>query len=99
MVVKAGKDFGIQVMGDNLAAPDKIDAARRLEEFGRDFVIHHVGYDERRVTTDTENLSCVPSGAGSVVLSSRVTKHRLEALRHRDPGKSPRASLRLFYRA
>jgi 3-hexulose-6-phosphate synthase len=48
MVVKAGKDFGIQVMGDNLAAPDKIDAARRLEEFGCDFVIHHVGYDERR---------------------------------------------------
>jgi 3-hexulose-6-phosphate synthase len=48
MVVKAGKDFGIQVMGDNLAAPDKIDAARRLEELGCDFVIHHVGYDERR---------------------------------------------------
>ena len=48
MVVKAGKDFGIQVMGDNLAAPDKIDAARRLEELGCDFVVHHVGYDERR---------------------------------------------------
>jgi 3-hexulose-6-phosphate synthase len=48
MVVKAGKDFGIQVMGDNLAAPDKVDAARRLEESGCDFVIHHVGYDERR---------------------------------------------------
>jgi 3-hexulose-6-phosphate synthase len=48
VVVKAGKDFGLQVMGDNLAAPDKIDAARRLEEFGCDFVIHHIGYDERR---------------------------------------------------
>ena len=48
MVVKAGKDFGLQVMGDNLAAPDKIAAARRLEEFGCDFVIHHIGYDERR---------------------------------------------------
>jgi 3-hexulose-6-phosphate synthase len=48
MVVKAGKDFGIQVMGDNLAVPDKVDAACRLEELGCDFVIHHIGYDERR---------------------------------------------------
>ena len=48
MVVKAGKDLGIQVMGDNLAAPDKIEAARRLEQLGCDFVIHHIGYDERR---------------------------------------------------
>ena len=48
MVVKAGKDFGIAVMGDNLAAEDKIAAARRLEDLGCDFVIHHVGYDERR---------------------------------------------------
>ena len=48
MVVKAGKDFGIQVMGDDLAAPDKIAAVRKLEELGCDFVIHHIGYDERR---------------------------------------------------
>jgi 3-hexulose-6-phosphate synthase len=48
MVVKAGKDFGIKVMGDNLGAEDKVAAARRLEDFGCDFVIHHVGYDERR---------------------------------------------------
>jgi 3-hexulose-6-phosphate synthase len=48
MVVKAGKDFGVQVMGDNLAAEDKVAAARRLEDLGCDFVIHHTGYDERR---------------------------------------------------
>ncbi len=48
MVVKAGKDFGVAVMGDNLAADDKIAAARRLEDLGCDFIIHHVGYDERR---------------------------------------------------
>jgi 3-hexulose-6-phosphate synthase len=48
MVVKAGKDFGLAVMGDNLAAEDKVAAAKRLEELGCDFVIHHVGYDERR---------------------------------------------------
>jgi 3-hexulose-6-phosphate synthase len=48
MVVKAGRDLGIKVMGDNLGAEDKIAAARRLEDLGCDFVIHHVGYDERR---------------------------------------------------
>src|SRR5271163_4819869 len=48
MVVKAGKDFGVKVMGDNLGASDMVAAARRLEELGCDFVIHHIGYDERR---------------------------------------------------
>ena len=47
-VVKAGRDFGIQVMGDNLACEDMVSGARRLEELGCDFVIHHIGYDERR---------------------------------------------------
>src|SRR6202050_3374843 len=48
MVVKAGKDLGVKVMGDNLGAEDMIAAARRLEDLGCDFVIHHIGYDERR---------------------------------------------------
>jgi len=47
-VVKAGKDFRIKVMGDNLGSADKVAAAQRLEELGCDFVIHHIGYDERR---------------------------------------------------
>ncbi len=47
-VVKAGRDFGIEVMGDNMVADDMVAAARWLEELGCDFVIHHVGYDERR---------------------------------------------------
>jgi 3-hexulose-6-phosphate synthase/6-phospho-3-hexuloisomerase len=47
-VVKAGRDFGVKVMGDNLAAPDMVAAARRLEDLGCDFIVHHIGYDERR---------------------------------------------------
>lgn len=47
-VVKAGRDFGIQVMGDNLACEDMVAAARRLEELGCDYIVHHIGYDERR---------------------------------------------------
>jgi 3-hexulose-6-phosphate synthase/6-phospho-3-hexuloisomerase len=48
MVVQAGRDLGVKVMGDNLGAKDKIAAAKRIEDFGCDFVIHHIGYDERR---------------------------------------------------
>ncbi len=47
-VVKAGKDFGVKVMGDNLGAPDMVAAARELEELGCDYIVHHIGYDERR---------------------------------------------------
>jgi 3-hexulose-6-phosphate synthase len=47
-VVKAGKDFGVQVMGDNMVCEDMVDGARWLEDLGCDFVIHHIGYDERR---------------------------------------------------
>lgn len=47
-VVQAGRDFGVKVMGDNLGAEDMVAAAKQLEDLGCDYVIHHIGYDERR---------------------------------------------------
>ena len=47
----AGRDFGVKVMGDNLAADDRIANARWMESLGVDFIIHHIGYDERRMIT------------------------------------------------
>jgi len=47
-MVQAAKDSGVKVMGDNLAAEDRVAAARRLEDLGCDYVVHHIGYDERR---------------------------------------------------
>lgn len=47
-VVKAGHDFGVKVMGDNLACDDMVDGAKLLEDLGCDYIIHHIGYDERR---------------------------------------------------
>lgn len=47
-VVKAGNDFGVKVMGDNLGCEDMVAAAKWLEDLGCDYVIHHIGYDERR---------------------------------------------------
>src|SRR5471032_2232681 len=46
--VKAGRDLGVKVMGDNLGAPDMVASAKLLEDLGCDYVIHHIGYDERR---------------------------------------------------
>jgi 3-hexulose-6-phosphate synthase len=48
-VVDAGRDFGAKVMGDNLGAPDRIENARWLASLGVDVIIHHIGYDERRM--------------------------------------------------
>ncbi len=47
-VVKAGRDYGIGVMGDNLGYESMVDGAKRLEDLGCGYVIHHIGYDERR---------------------------------------------------
>ncbi|MEP1645396.1 orotidine 5'-phosphate decarboxylase / HUMPS family protein [Rhodopirellula bahusiensis] len=47
-VVKAGADFGCEVMGDNMVSEDMVAGAKRLEDLGCGFVIHHIGYDERR---------------------------------------------------
>jgi 3-hexulose-6-phosphate synthase/6-phospho-3-hexuloisomerase len=35
-------------MGDNLGCDDMVAAAKMLEDLGCDYVIHHIGYDERR---------------------------------------------------
>ena len=50
-VVDAGRDYGIKVMGDNLGAEDRVANARWMAGLGVDYVIHHIGYDERRMVT------------------------------------------------
>jgi 3-hexulose-6-phosphate synthase/6-phospho-3-hexuloisomerase len=47
LVVKAGHDFGAKVMGDNMAMPDPIAGAKKLEDLGCDYIIHHIGFDMR----------------------------------------------------
>ncbi len=48
VVVQAGKDYGVKVMGDNLGCPDMVAGAIWLEALGCDYIVHHIGYDERR---------------------------------------------------
>jgi 3-hexulose-6-phosphate synthase/6-phospho-3-hexuloisomerase len=48
-VCEAGEDFGILVMGDDIAAPDRVAEARRLEQLGVGMVLHHIGHDHRNM--------------------------------------------------
>ena len=47
LVVKAGADLGIEVMGDNMAMADPVEGAKYLESLGCDYIIHHIGFDYR----------------------------------------------------
>lgn len=55
-VVDAGREFGIKVMGDNLAADDRVECARWMERLGVDFIVHHIGFDERRMVAGLSPL-------------------------------------------
>jgi 3-hexulose-6-phosphate synthase/6-phospho-3-hexuloisomerase len=46
-VVDAGRDYGIKVMGDNLGSEDRVANAIWMADLGVDFIIHHIGFDER----------------------------------------------------
>jgi len=46
-VVKAGRDFGVKVMGDNMVCEDKAAASKWMEDLGVDYIVHHTGFDER----------------------------------------------------
>ncbi|PLR94677.1 orotidine 5'-phosphate decarboxylase / HUMPS family protein [Bacillus sp. T33-2] len=46
-VIKAAREFNIKVMGDIMAAPDKVECAKMLEANGVDYIIVHTGFDER----------------------------------------------------
>jgi 3-hexulose-6-phosphate synthase len=48
-VIDAGRDFNIRVMGDNLAADDRVESAKWMAKLGVDVIVHHIGFDERRM--------------------------------------------------
>jgi 3-hexulose-6-phosphate synthase len=65
-VVRAARDYGIQVMGDIMAAPDKVACARMLEANGVDYIIVHTGFDERHEETGLSPLADLPAIVAAV---------------------------------
>jgi 3-hexulose-6-phosphate synthase/6-phospho-3-hexuloisomerase len=86
-VVRAGRDFGLKVMGDVLAASDKPAAARRLQEDGCDYIIVHTGFDERH-----EDAAASPwNDLAAVVAAVDVTVQAVGGLRLQDLERLPAA--------
>jgi 3-hexulose-6-phosphate synthase/6-phospho-3-hexuloisomerase len=67
-VCRAGEDFGILVMGDDLGATDPVSEAVRLEQFGVGIVIHHVGFDHRGKHPGLSPMTNLPA----IVLATTV---------------------------
>jgi len=67
-VCRAGEDFGILVMGDDLGAKDPVSEAVRLEQFGVGIVIHHVGFDHRGKHPGLSPMTNLPA----IVLATTV---------------------------
>jgi 3-hexulose-6-phosphate synthase len=64
--IEAGRKYGVKVMGDNLAAADRVACARWMEQLGVDFVVHHIGYDERRLVTGLSPMDELDAVVGAV---------------------------------
>src|SRR5215217_1775421 len=65
-VVRAAHDYGIKVMGDIMAAPDKVACAQMLEANGGDYIIVHTGFDERHEDPSLNPLDDLPAVRAAV---------------------------------
>jgi 3-hexulose-6-phosphate synthase len=65
-VIDAGRDFGVKVMGDNLAADDRVANAVWMERLGVDFIVHHIGFDERGMIRGLSPLDELDDVVGAV---------------------------------
>ena len=79
-VVQAGRDHNVKVMGDNLAAEDKVACSKRMEELGVDYIVHHTGYDERRDPDVVAALGRVPSPLDELEAVVRAVKIPVQAV-------------------
>ena len=96
-VVDAGRDFGIKVMGDNLAADDRVACARWMESLGVDFIVHHIGFDERAMIKGLSPLdeldgSCGPCRSRYRPWAASRFNRRSSARAGRAAGRARRAA-------
>jgi 3-hexulose-6-phosphate synthase len=67
-MVRVAHDLGARVMADILGAPDKPEAAKRMQDLGADWIIHHVGYDERHYVKNISPLDEIDSVLAATTL-------------------------------
>jgi 3-hexulose-6-phosphate synthase/6-phospho-3-hexuloisomerase len=66
--VRAGRDYGIQIMGDIMVHPDKPACARMMQELGVDYIIVHTGLDERNEEIGKSPLDDLPAVREAVTI-------------------------------
>jgi 3-hexulose-6-phosphate synthase len=47
MAAKTAHELGAKLMGDTMNMPDPVAGAKKLQELGCDYIVHHIGYDMR----------------------------------------------------
>ena len=62
----AGRKYDVKVMGDNLAASDRVACARWMADLGVDFIVHHIGFDERRMVKGLSPMDELDAVVGAV---------------------------------
>jgi 3-hexulose-6-phosphate synthase/6-phospho-3-hexuloisomerase len=91
LVVKAGRDFGAEVMGDNMAMPDPVTGAKKLEDLGCDYVIHHIGFDMRTLRRSRGQHADTPlDRLGEVVAAVSVPVQAVGGLSLEQAADTPR---------
>lgn len=65
-VVRAARDYGVEVMGDIMASSDKVSCAKMLEENGVDYIIVHTGFDERGEDPERSPFDCLEAVVSAV---------------------------------
>jgi len=64
--IDAGHKFDVKVMGDNLGASDRVACARWMADLGVDFIVHHIGFDERRMVKGLSPMDEIDAVVGAV---------------------------------
>jgi 3-hexulose-6-phosphate synthase len=67
-MVRIAHDLGARVMADILGEEDKPQAARKMQELGADWIIHHIGYDERHYVKNISPLDEIDAVLAAITL-------------------------------
>jgi 3-hexulose-6-phosphate synthase/6-phospho-3-hexuloisomerase len=70
LAVKAGREFGIKIMGDDMGMPDPVSAGRQLEDLGCDYIVHHIGYDHRTLRSERNQTTPTPLDSLRAIVSA-----------------------------
>jgi 3-hexulose-6-phosphate synthase len=89
--VAAARHYGIGIMGDLLAAPDKVGTARMLQELGVDVIIVHTGFDERRAVSGASPWDDLAAVVAAVVAAVDLPIQAVGGLRLADLPRLPAA--------